>query len=126
MEDTISFVDTLDATAPTAAGQPVVQIFDPPMCCSTGLCGPTLDQALLDVNEMILGLQASGVSVERYQMTSHPQMFINTPAVMTLVRAQQMAALPITLVNGEIVKVGSYPTSAELQAVLDGAAEQKE
>ena len=40
-----------------------VEIFDPPMCCPTGLCGPTLDQTLLDVNEMILRLQAEGVRV---------------------------------------------------------------
>ncbi len=39
-----------------------VEIFDPPMCCPTGLCGPTLDQTLLDVNEMILTLQSEGVS----------------------------------------------------------------
>jgi len=31
----------------------VVEFFDPPMCCPSGLCGPTLDQTLLDVNEMI-------------------------------------------------------------------------
>ena len=122
MEDTISFVDTLGDAAPGSGAEPIVQIFDPPMCCSSGLCGPTLDQTLLDVNEMVLSLQAQGVSVERYQMTSHPQMFINTPAVMTLVRAQQMAALPITLVHGQTVKVGSYPTPAELQAALDGAS----
>ncbi len=42
-----------------------IEIFDPPMCCPTGLCGPTLDQTLLDVDEMVLELQAEGLRVER-------------------------------------------------------------
>ncbi len=57
----------------------VVELFAPPMCCPTGLCGPTLDQTLLDVNEMILALQAEGIGVERDQMTSHPNAFLATP-----------------------------------------------
>ncbi len=98
-----------------------VEIFDPPMCCPTGICGPTLDQTLLDVNEMVLGLQAEGLQVFRYQMTSHPQAFINNPDVMRLVREQQMAALPITVVRGKVIKVSAYPSLAEIKASLNGA-----
>ena len=97
-----------------------VEFFDPPMCCPTGICGPTIDQALLDVNEMILGFQAQGISVERYQMTSHPNVFLANADVMNLVRSQQMAALPITVVHGKVIKTGAYPTPAEVKAHLDG------
>lgn len=95
-----------------------VEIFDPPMCCPTGLCGPTLDQTLLDLNEMILSLQAEGVQVARYQMTSHPQAFLNNADVMKLVREQQMAALPITVVLGRVIKTGEYPALAEIRSNL--------
>jgi uncharacterized protein YgbK (DUF1537 family) len=91
------------------------------MCCPTGLCGPTLDQTLLDVNEMILTLKAEGVSVERHQMTTHPSAFLNNADVMRLVREQQMAALPITVVNGRVAQVGAYPTLAQVKAELNGA-----
>lgn len=123
MSDTISFDEnSLFAKALAAAdATPAVEIFDPPMCCPTGLCGPTLDQTLLDVGDMILTLQAGGLRVERYQMTSHPQKFINNADVMRLVREQQMAALPITAVRGQIIKVGAYPTLNEVQPLLDGA-----
>ena len=100
--------------------QPDVEIFDPPMCCPTGLCGPTLDQTLLDVNEMILGLQKEGVRVERYQMASNPQAFLGNQEVMRLVREKQMAALPIIMVRGKIVAEGSYPKLAEIQKDLNG------
>jgi hypothetical protein len=98
-----------------------VQIFDPPLCCPTGLCGPTLDQTLLDVDEIVLELQAEGRRVERYQMMSHPQAFLGNPEVMALVRELQLDALPITVVGSRVVKTGAYPTMSEVRAALNGA-----
>lgn len=117
MADQISIFDPTSGRALNA----VVELFDPPMCCPTGLCGPTLNQTLLDVSEMLLALQAAGVRVERYQMSSNPNAFLNNPDVMLLVRERQMAALPITVVRGQVLKVGAYPALAEVQAALDGA-----
>jgi hypothetical protein len=117
MTDAVTLFDATPAHTGTAA----VELFDPPMCCPTGLCGPTLDETLLDVNEMILALQAEGVGVERYQMTSHPQAFLNNTEVMRLVREKQMAALPITVVRGRVVKAGAYPTLSEVRTHLNGA-----
>lgn len=96
-----------------------VEIFDPPLCCPTGLCGPTIDPVLLDVNEMVLKLESQGVHVERYLMTQQPQAFLNNAEVFRLVRERQMAALPITVVNGRVIKSGAYPTLAEVRAALD-------
>lgn len=101
--------------------RPDVEIFDPPMCCPTGLCGPTLDQTLLDLNEAIVSLQKDGFWVERYQMTSHPQSFLGNPEVMRLVREKQIAALPIVSVRGKIIAEGFYPKLAEIQQHLNGS-----
>jgi hypothetical protein len=118
-------VDADDVTDSSTPGDiPAVEIFDPPMCCPTGLCGPALDQTLLNVSEMIASLQAEGLRVERYQMTSHPHLFMNNPEVMRRVREQQMAALPITAVRGQIIKAGAYPTLTELKSHLNGAPSQ--
>ncbi len=113
---------TLYDTPMPATQRAEVELFDPPMCCPTGLCGPTLDQTLLDVNEMVLALKAANIHIERYQMTSHPQSFINNAEVMRLVREQQLAALPITMVKGKVIKVGAYPTLPEVQSALNGGA----
>jgi hypothetical protein len=117
MAESITFLDISSPQASLA----VVEIFDPPMCCPTRMCGPTIDQTLLDVNEMILALQTEGVGVARYQMTSHPHAFLNNAEVMRLVREQQMAALPITAVYGKVVKTSSYPNLAEIKAALNDA-----
>jgi hypothetical protein len=117
MNNVIPILNTL----PTSVVPADVEFFDPPMCCPTGLCGPTLDQTLLDVNEMILSLQKENLRVERYQMAGSPNAFLNNPEVMKLVREQQMEALPITVVHGKVVKVSAYPTLDEMHIFLNGA-----
>lgn len=97
-----------------------VQIFDPPMCCPTGLCGPALDENLLDLNETIMALESQGYHVERYQMRSSPQAFLSQPEVMRLINSQQMAALPIVMVRGQVLSSGSYPKLIEIQEQLKG------
>ena len=114
-----NFVTLFDAM-PSISANVDVEFFDPPMCCPTGLCGPTLDQTLLDVSEMIVSLQREDLRVERYQMTSHPNAFLGNTEVMKLVREQQMAALPITVVHGKVIKVGAYPTLTEIKTNLNG------
>ena len=41
---------------PPVAIAPDVEIFDPPLCCPTGLCGPVLDTTLVDLSEAIVTL----------------------------------------------------------------------
>jgi len=115
-----NFVPLFDGM-PASTSHVDVEFFDPPLCCPTGICGPTIDQALLDLNEMVMALQSQGVGVARYQMTSHPNAFLGNVDVMKLVREQQMAALPITVVHGKVIKVGAYPTLAEVKTHLNGA-----
>jgi hypothetical protein len=105
-------------TLPTSVAPADVELFDPPMCCPTGLCGPALDQTLLDVNEMIMSLQRENLRVERYQMTSNPNAFLGNAEVMSLVREKQMEALPIIVVRGKVIKVGAYPSADEVHAAL--------
>ena len=114
MNNVIPLLNTL----PTSIAPVDVELFDPPMCCPSGLCGPSLDQTLLDVNEMVLGLQRENLRVERYQMTSHPNAFLANAEVMRLVREKEMAALPIIVVRGKILKTGAYPSLAEVHAAL--------
>lgn len=97
---------------------PDVEFFDPPMCCPTGICGPTIDQDLLDINELVKDLKDEGYLVERYQMTSHPAKFTSNPEVMALIREKQMEALPIILVRGAIFAEGHYPKREVIQEQL--------
>jgi hypothetical protein len=106
---------------PAATARADVEFFDPPMCCPTGLCGPAPDQTLLDLNEILLALQAEGLRVERYQMTSHPNAFLGNAEVMKRIREKQLEALPIIIVRGKVIKSGAYPTLSEIKINLNGS-----
>ncbi|MGE5579937.1 MAG: arsenite efflux transporter metallochaperone ArsD [Bacillota bacterium] len=101
-----------------ADDSPRILIYDPPMCCPTGLCGPTIDPVLLDVSEAIITLKSKGVTVERYALNTHPQAFLSNPEVLRLVRERQLSALPITVVDGRLVETGKYMTLEEMRRAL--------
>lgn len=99
-----------------------IEIFDPPLCCPTGLCGPVLDTTLVDLSEAVLALQSDGWTVVRYMMTVNPQAFMQNSDVYELIREGQLDALPITVVRGRVVKTATYPSLAELRSAIDGVA----
>ena len=96
-----------------------VEIFDPPLCCPTGLCGPVLDTTLVDLSEAINMLQADGRTVVRHMMTADPQAFMRNREVYQLIRERQLAVLPITVVRGRIVKTDAYASLDEMRVALE-------
>jgi|CXWL01.1.fsa_nt_gi thiamine pyrophosphate-dependent acetolactate synthase large subunit-like protein len=91
-----------------------VRVFDPPMCCSTGVCGPDPDPALAQIAADLQWAAGHGVAVERYSLAREPEVFANTPAVVAAFRRSSVAALPLVLVGDELLREGGYPTRAEL------------
>ncbi len=108
-----------DPVTPTVTAD--VEIFDPPLCCPTGLCGPVLDTTLVDLGEALLAVESGGHSVVRRQMASEPREFMRNPEVYALIKARNLEVLPITVVRGRIVKTDAYPTLDELRAALASA-----
>jgi hypothetical protein len=93
-------------------------IYESAICCSSGVCGPTPDQALLDLQNALEEIKKIGSEVERYSITQSPKKFRENPQVIRLIQEQQLKALPITTFNGNVVKSGSYPTLEELKNLL--------
>jgi len=96
-----------------------VEIFDPPLCCPTGLCGPVLDTTLIDLGEAIISLQGEGRTVVRHMMTAEPQAFMRNRDVYELIRQRQLSVLPITVVRGRVVKTDAYPSLDEMRVALE-------
>lgn len=92
-----------------------IVIFDPPMCCSSGICGPNPDTTLIDFQDLFAKFLKSGTNIERYLITQSPEKFKENSEVIKLIQEKQLACLPITTLNGKIVKSGSYSTSEELE-----------
>lgn len=95
-----------------------IRIFEPAMCCATGLCGPSIDPELLRISTLLSSLKEKGIVVERYNLTSHPQVFAQNEAVKELLSKHGTAILPVTTSGDDVVLTGRYPTNQEVFAWL--------
>ena len=98
-----------------------LEIYDPPMCCPTGLCGPELDEDLLAIKENLIKIEeefGDQVTTTRYLLTNDGPKFMNHPEIMEEMQNKGVDVLPITTVNGSIVKKGAYPDFEELKSFV--------
>lgn len=91
-----------------------LQIFDPAMCCSTGVCGPAVDPALPRFAADLEWLKSKGVSVERYNLAQAVAAFTGNPVVKSTLNREGAKCLPLLLADGLIVAQGAYPTREDL------------
>ncbi len=104
-----------DGVAQTSTAPAVTfEVFDPAMCCSTGVCGPTVDPRLAAFSADADWLTSQGVTVTRHNLAQEPQAFIAQPLVTDLLKRDGVECLPIVLLNGAVVSHGSYPRRDEL------------
>lgn len=96
-----------------------VEIYDPAMCCSSGLCGPSIDPALVKMNETVLALKKQGVEVQRCNLAQQPKEFMANQNIADLLHRNGKKVLPVTIVNGEVFRTGGYPAYEELCKALD-------
>ena len=100
-----------------------LRVFDPALCCSSGVCGPTVDPELARFAADVDWLQRQGVTVERFNLAQDPGAFATTPAV-TEALARGTSVLPLVLVGDRIAVEGSYP-SRDTLAALAGVVVRK-
>ena len=93
-----------------------VQVFDPAMCCSTGICGPEVDPKLVRFAADLDWLKTQGVAVARLNLSQEPLSFANDAAVKSVLETNGEAGLPLIKVDGEVKSSGTYPTREELAA----------
>lgn len=96
-----------------------IKIYDPAMCCSSGVCGPSIDPELLRVATVINKLDKKGISIQRYNLNHSPQAFVKNRLVQQILKQEGVNILPITLVNDQVVKKGAYLTNEEFCKYLE-------
>jgi len=96
-----------------------MQIFEPAMCCSTGLCGVGVDTELLRISTVLNSLKKNGIEVDRFNLTNAPMEFVNNKAVNDLLKTKGVDELPATVLDGGILITGRYPTNEEFAKLLD-------
>jgi len=95
-------------------------IYEPALCCSTGVCGPSVDEDLLRITGVMKHVkETEGVMMVRYNLASNPDSFVRNTTVTDRMQSEGKNVLPITVLDGEIVKTGAYPTNEEISEYLN-------
>jgi AhpD family alkylhydroperoxidase len=91
-----------------------IQVFDPALCCSTGVCGVDVDQKLVDFAADVDWAKQNGADIERFNLAQQPIAFAENPVVNAFLQHAGAEGLPLILLNGEIALSGSYPSREQL------------
>lgn len=91
-----------------------LQIFDPAMCCNTGVCGVDADQQLVSFAADIDWAKKQGAQIERFNLAQQPMAFAENTVVKSFLERSGQEGLPLILLDGEIALTNRYPRRAEL------------
>lgn len=91
-----------------------IQAFDPALCCSTGVCGVEIDQALVTFSADVEWAKGLGARIERFNLSRQPMAFAENATAKCFLERSGAEALPLVLVDGEVATAGRYPSRAEL------------
>ena len=91
-----------------------IEIFDPAMCCPTGLCGTNIDPNLMRIAVIVDTLKKKGVNITRHNLKDEPMIYVTNTKINDLLQSRGVEVLPITLVDGEVVVTGEYPTTRQI------------
>jgi hypothetical protein len=98
-----------------------IQIFDPALCCSSGVCGVEVDQQLVSFAADVAWAQLHGGQLTRFNLAQQPMAFADNAVVKGMLERSGEGALPLTLVDGELALAGRYPTRDELSRWMGSA-----
>lgn len=96
-----------------------LKVFDPPMCCSSGVCGPAVNPELVKFSTDLDWLKSRGICVVRCNPAQQYEEFLAHPVVVETINGQGADCLPILLIDGAIVSTGRYPDRDELASWLE-------
>lgn len=97
---------------------PKLSVYDPPMCCSTGVCGPDGDDKLAQFASALDWVRKSGTEVERFDLGHQPGAFATNAFVKGILEKDGMGALPLVLLDGNVLSKGEYPSRDAIGAKL--------
>ena len=98
-------------------------IFDPAMCCSTGICGAEIDQQLVNFAADLDWLKSEGIEVKRINLSQEPALFAENEQVKTILQESGVEGLPVIMADDEMQSSGQYPDRVKLAHMAGMAAD---
>ena len=104
---------------------PQIRVFEPALCCNTGVCGPDVDESLVVFTADLSHLKGLGVDVQRHNLANDPSAFAGSDTVRAFLQVAGSEGLPLTLVDGLTVMTGAYPGREQLMRYAGLGAESQ-
>ena len=91
-----------------------IEIFEPALCCNTGVCGDDVDQALVTFSADMDWVRSQGGDIARFNLASEPLAFAEREPVKAFLQVSGSEGLPLVLVDGVTAQTGRYPDRTQL------------
>ncbi|MGW5153178.1 arsenite efflux transporter metallochaperone ArsD [Rhodococcus koreensis] len=91
-----------------------IEIFEPALCCNTGVCGDDVDQALVTFSADMDWVRSKGGDIARFNLAGEPLAFAEREPVKAFLQVSGSEGLPLVLVDGVTAQTGRYPDRAQL------------
>lgn len=91
-----------------------IEIFEPALCCNTGVCGDDVDQALVTFSADMDWVRSQGGDIARFNLASEPLAFAEREPVKAFLQVSGSEGLPLVLVDGVTAQTGRYPDRIQL------------
>lgn len=101
-----------------------IRIFDPALCCSSGVCGPSVDPELVRVNADLEWLKKQGIKVTRFNLAQQPAEFAADEQVKNRLQSSGSEALPFSFLDDALIAAGFYPTREQWAGLCGLKAEE--
>ena len=95
-----------------------IRVYDPAVCCSTGVCSPEADASIAQFTAALDKAKKSGVEVDRFTLAHQPAEYVANATVKTLLDDEGIDVLPIVFLGDEILSKGGYPDRGDLMRRL--------
>ena len=96
-----------------------VKVYDPAVCCSTGVCSPDADASIAQFSAALEKARKAGVTVDRFTLAHQPAEYVANTTIKSLLDTEGVDVLPVVMVDGEVLSKGDYPGRAALLSRLE-------
>jgi hypothetical protein len=95
-----------------------LKIYDPAMCCPTGVCGTSVDTKLVQLANFLNSLDKTMFEVKRFGLSTNPQEYVKNSEVSRLLNEEGVECLPLIFLDNTLLFKKDYPNVPALSSKM--------
>ena len=91
-----------------------ISVYEPPGCCSSGVCGPEVEESMAGFAAALAWAKKQGIEVAVYNLGYQPAAFVENADVRDAIDSDGMECLPLVMADNKIISKGVYLSKQQL------------